>query len=346
VRAELQNAADAASLAAVRDLNSTAGGLTDAVSRANTVANSYNFTHTSVTVSKIEFAVNLDGAYTTWSANMSSSAKDAIKTARFVRVTTQTAALPVLFSGAALGSSHDETGVATAGMSVGLNKICSFYPVAIALSNTTPSASPTPMTITFTNGTGSSVAVANKGYVVLDVPDISGNGAPETANLSAGNTSICASIGGAIAFNNTQSAGPTNGPRQVADGANTRFDTYQNGYANSLNATSYPPDTNIRENITNTQYFNKSPLTAPSHTGKDDRRILIMPIIAPGTYNPSSVTIVKFGAFFLRSRLNRNGANAGNMDVEYLGDGYVIGSGFFDPTGSAGSNLTVPVLYK
>jgi len=41
VRTELQNAADAAALAAARELDSGAGGIQDAVTRATTIVNNY-----------------------------------------------------------------------------------------------------------------------------------------------------------------------------------------------------------------------------------------------------------------------------------------------------------------
>src|ERR1044072_1591479 len=49
VRSGLQNAADAAALAAARELNSGPGGLNDAVTAANAVANKWGFNRTGVT---------------------------------------------------------------------------------------------------------------------------------------------------------------------------------------------------------------------------------------------------------------------------------------------------------
>src|SRR5690349_22354526 len=60
---ELKNAADAAALAAARELNSGASGIDNAVTRANAIVNSYGFTRNPVTISNIEFAVNLNGSY-------------------------------------------------------------------------------------------------------------------------------------------------------------------------------------------------------------------------------------------------------------------------------------------
>src|SRR5215207_6453079 len=86
VRADLQNAADAAALAAARELNSGATGINDAVTRANAIANAYGTTRTPVTIASVEFAVNLDGTYVN-----QATAAGAPGNIRFVRVTTQAA---------------------------------------------------------------------------------------------------------------------------------------------------------------------------------------------------------------------------------------------------------------
>jgi Flp pilus assembly protein TadG len=365
VRAGLQNAADAAALAAARELNSGPAGLTDAVTQAQAVAlqaNKYGLSRTgaatpNVTISKVEFAPALAGPW----YNGAAAAAGVATTIRYVRVTTQTASISILFAAKALGSSHVEQRTAVAGMSVPLNRICNFFPVAIALTNITP-ANHTAITALYTDGTGSSITLANFGYTVLNVPDITGNGAPETANLSAGITTICASIGDVVAISTSPSANSTNGPKQIADGANTRFDSYRNGYANSLNPTAYPPDTNVYDNntlITDTQYLAKSPLTAPGNPGQDDRRILIMPIVSPGTYSPvPGATIKKFGAFLLRHSIDRtgncagNGACAGALKLQYLGDNFVIPNGEYDPSApcllllGGCTSLTKAVLYQ
>lgn len=363
VRSGLQNAADAAALAAARELNSGTGGLTKAESAANAAslqANKYGFNRTglnapAVTISRVEFAANLAGPWYIGAANVPGGVETVI---RFVRVTTVAASVSVLFAVKALGNSHVEQRTAVAGMSVGLNTVCNFFPIAVALTNPNP-ANGTQMTFLYTDGTGNSVTVTNLHYVVLNVPDISGNGQPETANLSGGVTKSSASIGTSIGLNQSNSANATNGPRSIADGSNTRFDTYQNGYANALNATTYPPDTNVYDNngspLTGPQYLNRSPLTTPPNhpPGQDGRRVLVMPIIPPNTYtgSPPSVPITRFGAFLLRRSVDRtgncngSGPCAGALKVEYLGDDFPIECGGYDPA-LPGSSLTKSVLYR
>jgi len=192
--------------------------------------------------------------------------------------------------------------------------------------------------------------------VVFNVPDINGNGNAETANLAAGITSLCTAIGQQLAI--SPSAQPMPGRRAIADGTNTRFDPPNyNGYGNDFSATNYPPDTNVAEGLSITQYLNKSPLTGPTHfpPGRDARRILVMPIIdpipAPG--GSTSVRIRAFGAFLIINKVTiPPGCNAAHpcgadIVVQYLGSNFDIGRGFYDPNVPPGvSGLTIPVLYK
>lgn len=350
VRSGLQNAADAAALAAARELNSGTSGLSNAVAQANAIVNYYDFNRTGLTAPKatiqeVDFAASVNGPW----YNGANAASGVASTIKFVRVITQAASVSILFAVKALGATHSEQAIAVAGESVPLNTVCDFFPAAVALTNTTP-ANGTQMTLNFTDGTGTSTTVANFGYLVLGVPVISGNGSPETANLAAGITTICASVGSSQALSQTPSANKNDGPRQMADGANTRFDVYQQGYSNALTPTTYPPDTNIYDPLTGTQYLNGSPFLSPSDPGQQDRRVLIMAIISPGTYTGSSgsqitVPIQRFGAFLLTSQVPRNGKSAGAMQVEYLGNNFVMGRGSYDPNNTGSSTLTKPVLY-
>jgi hypothetical protein len=208
------------------------------------------------------------------------------------------------------------------------------------------------MTLHFVQGTGNSATLADKDYIILEVPDINGNGAPETAVLSAGITSICQTLNTTLPFHMTPSSNINNGPRQISDGVNTRFNQYANGYGNALQPGSFPPDSNIQENITYDQYNNRTAVTPPSPNapGKDARRILIVPIVAPGTYSPPNAVVIKFAAFFIRRAVTVQNpcSQAGNcavLDVEWVDEALVIGRGGFTP-GGGDSNLTIPVLYK
>lgn len=346
VRTELQNAADAAALAASRELNSGASGIQDAVTRATTIVNNFGFNRAAVNIVNVEFAVNLDGNYV--NAATAEANPDNI---RFVRVTTQSSATPMLFSARVLGASHAESRNAVAGMSVGVNTICDFFPVAVALDDPNPAPN-TLMTLNFVQGTGNSATLADRDYIILEVPDITGNGAPETAVLSAGLTNICQTLNTSIPFHMTPSANVNNGPRQISDGVNTRFNQYAGGYGNALQPGTFPPDSNVQENISYDQYSNRTAVTPPNPNapGKDDRRVLIVPIVAPGTYSPPNAIVIKFAAFFLKRRsvVQNPCSQAGgcaSLEVEWIDEALVIGRGGFTP-GGGDSSLTIPVLYR
>jgi Flp pilus assembly protein TadG len=362
VRASLQNAADAAALAGARELNSGLGGLTDAVAQATAIVNNYGFNRTGLTapqatISTVEFAASLDGPWYLGAGGVPAGSESTI---RYIRVTTQAATVSILFAARALGSTHTEQRSAVAGMSVGLNRICNFFPVALALTPANWTAlkaaapgAPSQLTGTYTdNITGSSASVADHGYAVLQIPNIVGTGNVETIQLAAGIRNLCASIGDSKTLDSSQSANSNNGRDAIASGANTRFDLGFGSGAGQLNPTDFPPDTNISLGLTATQYLNDSPLTSPSHTGEDDRRILFMPIIVPIDPGGSpTVTIVDFGAFLLRTTV-AEGTNCGpntwcgaDLQLEYLGKDFAIGRGYFDPN-SPSTALTKPVLYR
>jgi Flp pilus assembly protein TadG len=368
VRTELQNAADAASLAAARELDSGTGGIQNAVTRATNIVNDYGFNRAAVTIApaSVKFAVNLDGPY--WPQGSDTDANAA--NIKFVQVTTQSAATTILFAIRALGNSHTESRTATAGMSAPINTICDFFPIAVALKKgdyTGADGYPAPnttMSLSFVQGTGNSATLADKNYIILEVPDISGNGSPETAVLSAGLTSICQTLNASIQFHMTPSANVNNGPRQITDGINTRFNLYAGGYGNALQPSTYPPDSNIQQNITFLQYDNPTlyptAVTAPNPNGpgQEQRRILIVPIVDPNgplpllpTYSPPVTQIKKWAAFFLKDEsvvtnpCNKNTAQCGELHVEWIDEKLVLGRGGFDPAGGC-TSFSVPVLYK
>ena len=343
VRAELQNAADAAALTAARELNGGTGGIDDAVTQATAViANTQGLREkTNVTIASVEFAVNLnDNPY------MSAVAAKAVASQiNFVKVTTAATSTTILFASSALGVSNTQTREAVAGKSVELSGICDFYPAAVGLEDTTPDPG-TIMTLKFAQGSGNTAQINNFDYIVLDVPCITGNGDPETARLAAGEPCACNGLGDTISM--TPSSNFANGGSAAGDGMNTRFGVYVQGkYGNALNpdnAAIYPSDTNVSETITYQQYADAFP------TAGNDRRVVIAPIIqAPGTYPADSTErIAGWGKFFLKSKMfvtNGNCADnppCGSMIVEYIGEANFGATG----TVSCGSGLTTAVLYK
>src|SRR6266508_3860222 len=163
VRAELQNAADAAALAGARELNGGNGGIDAAVAKAQSIVNTQGLrAKTNVTIATVEFAIEVDGTYM--------SAADAkvvgtVEHIQYVRVTTQPTSTGILFASSALGASHAESRQAIAGMSIGLDGICDFFPAAVALADPSPTPG-TPMSLRFSQGTGNSATLADKDYIV------------------------------------------------------------------------------------------------------------------------------------------------------------------------------------
>jgi Flp pilus assembly protein TadG len=357
VRTELQNAADAAALTAARELNGGTGGIDDAVTQAtNVITNNQGLrAKTSITITSVQFAVNLnDNPYLGATA-----AKAVAANIRFVKVTTQSTATDILFAASALGPSHAESREAVAGTSVGLDSICDFFPGAVALDDAdnnpatgrngfTPPAIGALMSLKFNQGTGNGITLANLDYAVLEVPQINGNGTGETAGLCAGLPNFCKKLGDNI--NMTPSSNPNNGPRNCGDGMNTRFNVYANGYGNSLQPVPFPPDSNVKENISAIDYLNRATgqVTTPSPNGpgKDERRLLVLPIIAPGPYPAYTTNILDWGVFFLKRKVpTPNGQcnpPCGDIPVEYVGraTGNATGAVTCD------SALTTTVLYR
>jgi Flp pilus assembly protein TadG len=348
VRAELQNAADAAALTGARELNGGTGGIADAVNQAtNVIANTQGLrAKTSVAIASVQFAVNLNGPYWPQGADTDANAANI----RYVKVTTQSTSTNILFASSALGASHAESREAVAGTSIGLSGICDFFPAAVALNDsdtTTAKFDPPPLhtvlTLNFNQGTGNEAVLAANDYIMLEVPDINGTGVVETALLTAGVRNYCKSLGDNI--NMTPSSNSNNGPKNAADGMNTRFGVYANGYGNQLQPSTFPPDTNIAETISATQYADGDP------TDGNDRRMLVAAIIKPGTYPAYTTNILDWGVFFLKTKAPTapqgqqclTTPGCGSLTVEYVGKAQ-LGGVFGNPTCDSG--ITTSVLYR
>jgi len=328
-KAELQNAADAAALAAVTGLNSSSAGITEATNRAVQAMNNYNFNKSGVSFprSSVLFAVNLGGPYMS-----EASAQGQPRNIRFVQVTSAPSPVNVSFAASVLGGSKDLTATATAGYSVPLNVFCNWIPVSVIDYDV---AMVPGQTYTIRSSSGNHVSPGN--YQILAV---AGRGGKDVRVGLGSGVDLCAEAG--AVYNVDTKPGMTSGP--VRQGLNTRFDDYQGG---QVDPSTMPPDTNIKENITYSQYRNGSPSQSPSHTGVPGRRVVIIPIVKYAEYDQGRDTVKfdRFGQFFLQSKVG-NG-NGGELVAEYINDIVVAGMGGFDPNGGPANNLlAVPVLYK
>jgi Flp pilus assembly protein TadG len=327
-KTELQNAADAAALAAVSALNTAPLGITKAADRAVAAMNSYDFNNTSVNFPRanVLFAKNLDGPYISEAAAQGQASK-----IRFVKVTTPESPVGVSFAASVLGNSQNLTASATAGLSVPLNEFCNWLPVSVIDYDVPITAG---QTYTFRSGTNGSVAPGN--YQILAVAGR--GGADVRVGLAAG-VDECAGPGATYLVDTKP--GQTSGP--VRQGINTRFDDYT---TSQVNPADMPPDTNIMENLVYDQYKTGSPSQAPKHTGVAGRRVVVIPIVKQDQYNQGrdEVTFDRFGIFFLQNKVGSG--NGGELVAEYVDD-IVLGQGGFNPNGGpVNPFMAVPVLYR
>jgi Flp pilus assembly protein TadG len=328
-KTELQNAADAASLAGVSGLDGSAGGITKATDRAVQAMNNYAFNKTGVTIprSNVLFAVNLDGPYMS-----ESTAAGAATNIRFVRVTTPDLPSNVTFAGTILGDKRNLSANATAGFSVPINVFCNFIPLSV-IDYDVPMMPGNVYTIR--GAPGNSPSPGN--YQILAV---AGNGGSSVEFGIGGGVDACAEAG--ATYEVDTKPGVTAG--KVRTGINSRFDDYQ---GSQLDPSQYPPDTNVKENITYDQYRAGSPAQAPAHTGVPGRRIVIIPIVKLSEYDPGRNTVKfnRFGVFFLQTKAD--GGNGGDIQAEYIDDIVIAGKGGYNPNGGPANNLlAIPVLYK
>jgi Flp pilus assembly protein TadG len=353
-RAELQNAADAAAVSAAKELNGGDTGIDKAVARANEIVNTYGFGKGNVTISTITFAKNLypDGDY-----KSAKDAKDDAANIRFVKVVTGSASTEMLFASTALGPSWSENRQAIAGNSaIAPSTICDFFPAAVAMADPSGDlADPAKrvMSLKFNQGTGTEAELAEKDYIILEVPDITGTGTPETAFLTAGIANFCKTLGQNI--NMTPSSNKNNGPKNSGDGINTRFNEYAVGYKDSLEPDIFHPDSNIMEDITHQQYVDGSPIKSPEGDNfelrEDGRRMLIMPIIKPGKYPGYTTKIDAWGQFFLKNKADvikgncekKEPVDCGKITVEFVKMSPPLSP--VVPTAES-SSVTLPVIFR
>jgi len=337
---ELQNAADASSLAAASALNSSSSGISAAKARALQEMNKYNFNNSNVTVqdADVRYAVNLEGTYVDFATAYATPGN-----IRFVKVTTPQLSIPVSFAAMVLGNSRNLSATATAGLSVPLNTFCNFIPLSV-IDYDIPMVPG--QTYTIRADTGGSPSPGN--YQILAV---AGPGGVDVGFGIGAGVDACASPGATYAVDTKP--GLTAG--KVRTGLNARFDDYGGSQLDPVNE---PPDTNVKEGITHEQYLAaRDPLNAnyhsstiynaASHPGVDDRRIVLIPIVKLAQYDAGrgEVTFDRFGAFFLKTKAA--GGNGGEMEAEFIDNRFAVGKGRYIPGGAVGNPLlATPVLYK
>ncbi len=337
VRAELSNAADASALAGASALNSSPSGIDIAQARAVEVMNNFEFNKTGVTInaSDVKFAVNFGGPYID-----AASAKANAEDIRFVRVDVPPKTVGVYMASLALNTNQVQLAErAIAGMSVPPNVHCEWIPLSVIDVPMVPG-----QMYTVRSEPGGHVSPGN--YQVLAG---AGRGGKEVKYGLAGGVDICAEPG--EWYDVDTKPGVNAGP--VRHGLNTRFDDYSGG----LDPDDYPPDVNIKEDITWEQYkASLDPATRngsnykapnPNHKAVAYRRVVLIPIIKLEEFDQgrNRVKFNRFAAFFMQTSIS-NGSG-GNVKMEYIGERIMFGKGGYKPGGGPVTpELTMPVLYQ
>jgi len=333
---ELQNAADAAALAGASGLNFHPTGIHDATDRVVKVMNQYQFTKVNVSFSrdKVRFARNLSDFDS--GADMSEAAAAATlvaPTIRFVKAETDDSPVGITFAVMVLGNSQNLKAQAIAGVSAPLNIFTGYLPVAGTIGPGGTCQLIPGNTCTVRAEPSNSVSPGNYQVLAID-----GSGANDDRTGLASAVKNVVGAGGYV----DSKPGVNSGP--IKQGINTRFDDYASG----LDPNYYPPDKNIAEDITYAQYLDGTVTKASSHPdiALANRRVVLVPLVQASEFagGRTNVQIDHFGAFFLRNKVNGNG----NVDLEYIGIGVVVGSGFYDPNATAnpGPSIVKPVLYR
>jgi Flp pilus assembly protein TadG len=341
VRAELQNAADAAALAGASALNSKPGGIAQAAARATALMNNYEFNQTGVTIEEkdVTFAVNFGGPYVDADK---ASAPAVAADVRFVQVQVPPKPVGVLFAGLAMGGLEQAniSAEAVAGMSMPPNVFCDWIPLAVIDDPNNPTLVEGQEYV-IRGGPQGSVSPGNR-----QVLAVGGPGASVVRENLARGIRQCAKPGDV--YTKDTKPGVNAGP--VRDGLNTRFGDYSAG----MDWRDFPPDQNVKEGINFKQYDtasddNPAVWESPGGgmVGVENRRVVVLPVIDINEFDNGrdTVTFWKFVAFFLKERIP--GGSGGDIKAEYIGERFVFGTGGYVPGGGpVNPQLASPVLYR
>jgi Flp pilus assembly protein TadG len=343
---ELQNAADASAIAGASKMDGYAGGITAAVDAALAVPNRYEFAKEVATFSRsdVRFGINANDLSNGGGYN-EAAARPLANRIRFLQVTIANKSIQVPFAQLALGTNTVAfSRTAVAGFAAGCQTLCdSIVPVSVIQNPTTgaplnvnadcPDKTQFTPGCTYSSRLDSGGAVSPGNYLVLD---LIGKGGTDIGGVLGSGALGCFKPGDVVKTKTGVNSGP------IRQGWNARFDDYSGG----LSPTDYPPDKNIKEGITYAEYRGgqTSDQQAPSHPGKDGRRVVIIPIIDASEYNNGndSVTIKKFGAFFLQNKVP--GGTGGDIKVEFI----TMKVNVTECYGSTGTEnqFSTPTLYK
>jgi Flp pilus assembly protein TadG len=325
---ELQDAADAAALAAASQLSSTAGGIRSAVTEATKVLNKYDVKQdVTIPSSAVTFSINLNGPYLDQTL-----AEVAATNIRFVRVTIPPKPVGMSLAATVLGDTQNVGAAATAGMSVALT-MNKFYSAMVFIEP---------------NG-DESINIFELGKTYTLGPKQWNSSDPHSYHILAG-------TGGDLIMTGTIHAyGYPNGTYTVAQldrdndcrvakiGVNTRFGDYS--VHPNVDATDEPPDTIINQNISYSAYREMQGNNVVERSdGVKNRRIITIPVAKTADYKPTQGQVVadRIAAFFLKKKIDATC----NLEVEAIGGHFVVPVGEYQTGNIQLGELSIAVLYK
>jgi len=251
-KAELQNAADAAALAAAKDLNNKADGIDAAIVSGQAVGakHKYDFTTSlSLQASDFWFATTPDGPW-----NTQAQAKAAPAGMTFVKVDTGAKTMPTFLMGAAGIASTATNGVAVAGRYVTVVTpigICAADPAHRTAEYTYPSGLKELVEFGFRRGVGYNLfELGSLGGATYDPYLINPVDTPpscDASNSSANSTApfVCNGNSAVITLGSGQVNTNTGMTASIEKALNSRFDDFSGG--SKCDPVQAPPDINVKE---------------------------------------------------------------------------------------------------
>jgi hypothetical protein len=298
--------------------------------------NGYEFNNEGVTINpgNVTFAVNFGGPYMD-----AETAKTKAGDIRFVHVSIPPKEIGVFFATPVLNSDTvNLSQEAIAGMSVPPNVFCEWIPLSVIDDEENPMIPG--RTYVIRGGPHGSVSPGNRQILAVE-----GRGGSDVRESLARGINECAEPG--AVYEKDTKTGVSAGP--VRDGLNTRFDEYSAG----MSHTDFPPDLNVKEDITFKEYSEAKPGSdywespREGHGGVANRRVVIIPLVKLSEFDNGRDTVkfYKFAAFFLKKKVD--GGSGGDITAEYIEPRIIFGKGGYKPGGGpVNPQLAQPVLYK
>ncbi len=371
---ELQNAADAAALAAATSLDSTTGGIKKATDNAVAAMNKFEFDKVSVSIarSNVQFAANIS-QFDNNTAMTEATAAASPGTVRFVKVTVPPKDVGVFFAKFALNVDNVAlTRSAVAGQSesgaagdITPNEVCNVFRITLiegtsdadgGLDRTDPNCG---SGFQYTPGCTYNVHLTPPCDAQLSYYEIIQDDGGVTSYTDWDDRIAQRAI--QQCFWNGKVVAALTHPQanNIKHGLNTAFNVYGGG----LNSSMFPPDANVKQNITFAEYKTATPgsgfHTPPGNAaGNPGERILVLPIIKKNTFvvldaagEQANMTIDRFGAFFMVDKVKVNVRNnTADFKLEYIGDRVVTGDAKVNPArpidSTTAKGVAMPVLYR